>query len=243
MGFDLLLTGPHEHNILETKKTIEERYPQCRVKLIVLDLGRPEAIRQLQPVVDSMNIGLCILNHTAVYINEFVDGELDRMLNVIRINADGYTMISHLFAKSYINRRRPGGIVLLTSMASQGIPLISMYSSTKAFQLALGRILYYELRRHRIDVTTVILGATSTTNFEKAFENSTAWRFVKPLTKEDAVVESLNALGKTVESIPGFLNKLAFHIFCRLFPRKLQLTAYAGGAPRPKKDEMKEKNS
>jgi hypothetical protein len=51
-----------------------------------------------------------------------------------------------------------------------GFPYLSMYSSTKAFQSILGRVLHFELQSHNIDVCTAIVGPVHTAGFHEFFD-------------------------------------------------------------------------
>jgi short-subunit dehydrogenase len=59
--------------------------------------------------------------------------------------------------------RRKGGLLLVNSGACYGgAPFMATYSATKAFTLCFGESLWAELRRHGVDVLTLIMGMTDT---------------------------------------------------------------------------------
>ena len=73
-----------------------------------------------------------------------------------------------LFGERFIKRGR-GGIILMSSLtSSQGSPLVANYGATKAWNLILAELLWYELKGLGVDIIACAAGATDTPGYRQS---------------------------------------------------------------------------
>ena len=134
---------------------------ECRTASI--DLASGDASRQLAEATASYEIGLFINNAGADPNGSlFLDTQLSDCDALVMRNVTNTMRNCHHFGRLMRARRR-GGIILVGSGACYGgIPGISVYCASKAFDLCFGEGLWAELRPYGIDVLNLILGQTDT---------------------------------------------------------------------------------
>ncbi len=187
-----------------------------QVKIVPLDLTRPDFMTSLRPVTDSLEIGLLIGNAGVSVEGEFLKNNLDDELNMLDINCRAPLILAHELGQKMIARKR-GGIIFLSSMvAYQGTPFRITYAGTKAFNLLLAEGLGYELKNNGVDVLALSPGFTNTEMLEGVDFYHTS---IKPMHVKPVVASALRALGHTSSVIPGgmnrFLNFLGKYLFTR----------------------------
>jgi len=239
MGFDLIVTGRAASKIEEAARSLRGSFPDRRIYSVVLDMNdEPTALISRLTTFFTANpdadVGLLVLNHTIVCPGPFLDASLSCLLETQQTNARGYAVMTHYFGNRMRTRARnpAGGIILLSSVACFGSAFLSLYGSTKAYQVALGRSLWDEWRRlptNSIDITAVIAGPTYTAGLVRFFgSRQNAPLFT--LRADDVVLESLNGLGRQPQVSPGIVNKLIMLLFA-LLPVKLSLGIFASNIP------------
>ncbi len=133
-----------------------------------IDLAADNATQRLDEVAAGRQVGLLISNAGADSIGSlFLDGDLASWESLVMRNVITVMRSCHHFGKPMRARRR-GGIILVGSGACYGgLAGISVYSATKAFDLAFGEGLWAELKPHGVDVLNLILGRTDTPAFRE----------------------------------------------------------------------------
>ena len=128
-----------------------------------IDLASPDATDQLVAAVGNREVGLFVSNAGADPNGaRFLDRDLDVWLDHVRRNVITTMACCHHFGK-LMRARRKGGLLLVNSGACYGgSSFMATYSATKAFTLCFGESLWAELRRHGVDVLTLIMGLTDT---------------------------------------------------------------------------------
>ena len=161
-------------------------------------------------------MGLLVYNAAWSPIGRFVDVPLEEHLRAVDVNTRTPTALAHHFGQSMARRGR-GGIVLLSSLtAFQGSPFVATYGATKAYNLALGESLWFELKESGVDVLAVCPGVTRTPGLLKASPQGGPGM----LEPEQVVREALAGLGKRPFVVPGAFNR-AVSFFLRYFmPRR-----------------------
>jgi short-subunit dehydrogenase len=134
-----------------------------QVRTLSLDLTAPDMLARVRAVTDDIEVGLLVYNAGAsLRTGPFIDWELDDVLQVIRLNVVGQTVLSHHFGRLMAKRGR-GGIVLMGSLAGvAGSPSVITYSGAKAYSQIFSEGLWWELKQHGVDVLHVVVGMTNT---------------------------------------------------------------------------------
>src|SRR5260370_2851889 len=113
------------------------------------------------------------------------------------------------FVTAMVERKRGGVLNIASIVAFQAIPYWTTYAATKAFVLAFGEGLAYELRDSGVRVVTVCPGFTKTGLYADSVVPGMAGRFLPSATPEQVVRVALAAYdaGRVVRVV-GLTNRL-----------------------------------
>ena len=151
-------TGPLD----ETAADISARFG-VEVRTLSLDLTDEAMLDRVREVTDDIEVGLLVYNAGASIKTGFlIDWQLEDVLQVIKLNVVGQTVLAHHFGKKMAKRGR-GGIILMGSLAGvAGSPTVTTYSGAKAYSQIFSEGLWWELKQHGVDVLHVVVGSTDT---------------------------------------------------------------------------------
>ena len=212
-----------DHQPITMKKLAEKLEQEHGIKTLQLhiDLSKRESVDQIIKKIDKLEIGLLIYNAAYSLIKPFVEHSPEELDSFVEVNARTQLQLVHAFSKQLIERKRSGGILLMSSLAGLiGMQLVAPYSATKAFTWNLAEALNHELKPYNIDVMACLAGVTNTPDFRKSKPN---FGLIKPaiMSPIDVAEGALKNLGKKARYIPGFSNRLNYFILTRLMPRKM----------------------
>ncbi len=127
-------------------------------------------------------------------------------------------LLANHFAEK-MSLRSNGAIFIISSVvANIPVPFMSLYSATKAFNLAFGESLWFELKKHNIDVCTVCPGSTET-----EFQGLRANGKSSNVRSVNQVVETaIKGIGKKIVVTDGTINKINTFL-ARIFPLSIRL--------------------
>lgn len=132
----------------------------------------------------------------------------------LQLNIHATTMLSRLFIEE-LKTNAPSHILNLGSMGGfYMIPGKTVYSASKAYIYYFSRSLRLELKAHDIFVSVLCPGGTDSNEKTIAINNElkgfAKWSILQP---EDVAKEAIDKMLKgKARIIPGFLNKLYYHI-------------------------------
>lgn len=225
-GFARHLAGRHLNLVLVDimgdelelrAQALRQKYG-VQVKTAVLDLGQPDAVTKLQTITADLEIGLLVCNHMVLDPNTPPILEMDLAMHrtMLNVNAGGYTMLIHTYGRQMVAQNR-GGIVIVSSQAGlHSMPYTGAYSANKAYQLALGEALWYELKDTNVDVIVLAPGLTNSQG-----DNLDDYPQFMIMEVDEVIAETLDSLGKKHLVIPGALNK-AIHLITTHFITRQQ---------------------
>lgn len=133
-----------------------------QTRILALDLGDPEAVLEVERATRDLDVGL--VAHAAGFGlgGAFVDGSLQRHVELLDVNVRGSLILAHAFAPRLVGRGR-GGLVLFGSILGfTGAPFQADYAASKAWVLAFGEGLQVELAPRGVDVLVLAPGPTNT---------------------------------------------------------------------------------
>lgn len=178
---------------------------------VVADLTDPAIGSVVAEATADLDVGLFVYNATIAMHGRFLDVALDDQLASVAVNcATPITLLNRL-GRPMVERGR-GGIVLVSSNGgTAGAINFGTYNAGKAFQWILGETLWTELRDQGVDVTTIMVGPTSSPNFNAfqatldrdlcdrrdsdiALDRARA-RLLYPSTPEEVATAAYDALG------------------------------------------------
>ena len=155
-GLDLALTDINGPGVDATATSIRESTGRT-VETIGLDMTDRSAVAALDAATTDLDVGLVICNHLRGFGHgRFLDGDIEQCHDQLEANVRAYVDLAHCFGRRLRDRGR-GGIIFLSSMTGiSGSPYVAMYGASKAFVLAFGSALAYELRNTGVDVLTLV---------------------------------------------------------------------------------------
>ncbi|XP_061992766.1 very-long-chain 3-oxoacyl-CoA reductase 1-like [Rosa rugosa] len=157
-GLNLVLVGRSPSKLKDVSDAILAKYGKTQIKTVVVDFSGDldDGVKRIQESIEGLDLGVLINNvgisyPYARYFHE-VDEELLR--NLIKINVEGTTKVTHAVLPGMLQRKR-GAIVNIGSGAAGVIPsdpLYAVYAATKAYIDQFSRCLHVEYQKKGIDV-------------------------------------------------------------------------------------------
>jgi uncharacterized protein len=220
-GINLVLTDINAEKLEQTAEGIQES--GCEVTTLALDLGDRSAPAKLFAATEGVDVGLFICNHLqGTPTARFLDGDIEDFRSEIEVNVRAYVDLAHHFGRRLRALGR-GGMILMSSMTGVvGSPGVTTYGSAKAYVLAFGSALAYELRNDGVDVLTLVPSAVNTETYQRV-EQQQASGFA-PMEVDEFVTRALRELGRKPVAVPGRRNALTAQIMQRVLPRRVSVT-------------------
>jgi short-subunit dehydrogenase len=217
LGLDLILVDVQRAALTETADNIALDFT-VQVKVVTVDLSRPDFMDKINPAIEGLEIGLLVNNAGISHIGEFLDVPLEHHLKILDVNARASLILTHAIAPQMVTRGR-GGIIFVSSLsAAHGAALVSSYAGTKGLLWVFGQSLWDELRLRNVDVLVTPLGTTDTPGWRAGKAQLDQNAFV--MAPEATAAEVLTALGKTPTYTPGFKNRFSFWLLNLLGVKK-----------------------
>lgn len=218
-GMNLVLVARRAAPLEKLAAELRQEH-RVEVKVQPLDLGSPDAVAELSAPTEDLDIGLLIYNAAYSPIGTFVDVDVEEHLKAVDVNVYGPLRLSHYFGRRFVERGK-GGIILVSSMSGfQGAAMIANYAATKAYNTILAEGLWYELRRHGVDVLGCVAGATLTPSYESTIDHIPTNPLARPMQPDDVTEQALEDLGRRPVGVSGRLNRFASALISRLLPRR-----------------------
>ncbi len=144
------------------------------------------------------------LNHSSENLERFID-----------VNNRTAMLVVHAFAGYLRDQKKPGKILLMSSLAGLMAPVyITPYAASKAFLISLSRSLYYELKPYRIGISTCCAGIINTPKFLE----SRAQGDIPMADPFRVAAYAIKMCGKKAVCIDGFTNRLGYFFISRILP-------------------------
>ncbi|MBP9082927.1 MAG: SDR family oxidoreductase [Bacteroidia bacterium] len=168
-GYNLVLVSRTEKDLKSAAAEIKKEF-KVEVLIIVKDLFLTQNAFDLYDEVKALKINPYILVNNAAQgqYGEFSDTDITRELEIINLNIASVVVLTKLFLKDMLHRRK-GGILNVSSVASRiPGPLQSVYHATKAFVQSFTAAIRDEVKDTGITITALLPGPTDTDFFSKA---------------------------------------------------------------------------
>ncbi|KAL1216408.1 Very-long-chain 3-oxoacyl-CoA reductase 1 [Cardamine amara subsp. amara] len=157
-GLNLVLVARNPDKLKDVSAAIRSKYSQIQILTVVMDFSGDidEGVKRIKETIEGLEIGILINNAGisypfAKYFHE-VDDEL--LNNLIKINVEGTTKVTHAVLPSMLKRKR-GAIVNMSSGAASLIPsypFYSIYAGAKTYVDQFSKCLHVEYKKSGIDV-------------------------------------------------------------------------------------------
>jgi uncharacterized protein len=213
---NLVLVDSQEEALLVRAEELRRNY-HVKVKPVVLDLGQPDFLPQLQAATDGLKVGLLVCNHmfTPPEAPAILEMDLTTHHAMLDINARAYLTLLHSYGRQMVVQGHGGLIIISCQAALHGTPYTGAYAANKAYQLILGESLWYELQGTHVDVLVVAPGLTNTG--EAAHPDYPQFMIGEV---DPVVAETLRELGRRHLVVPGFFTKLLYLANTHLLSRQ-----------------------
>jgi short-subunit dehydrogenase len=216
------------------------------VETLAVDLATAEGVRSVVERAHALgDIELLVNNAGLSTSGHFLNQSADKELQSIRLNVEALYTLTREIVPAMVERKGGGILNIASIVAFQAIPYWTTYAATKAFVLAFGEGLSYELRDSGVRVVTVCPGFTKTGLYADSGVPGMAGRLLPFATPEEVVRVALAAYdaGRVVRVV-GLTNRL-LALSGALTPRFIlrglmakmfaPTTAAAGSSGRPKR--------
>jgi len=208
--FNLVLVARSQDELQQRAQELTHQYG-VSVTTISKDLFDPKAPFELYDEVKSRGITVNILVNDAGQgqYGKFVEQDIHRLQDIIQLNINSLTVLTHAFLKDMVARNE-GKVLQLASIASQMPgPWQAVYHATKAYVLSLTESLISELKDTEVTLTALQPGATDTDFFNKAEMQDSKMMDSKMSDPAAVARDGYNALMKGDDKvISGLKNKI-----------------------------------
>jgi hypothetical protein len=215
-GINLVLIARQKTLLEQVAREVgAERSVQVRV--LPLDLTRPDVLDRIREATDDLDVGLVVFNAGAsTGLGTFLDASIDDVLKAVHLGPVVQTSLAHHFGKKMAARKR-GGIILIGSLAGNaGAATTVLYGAAKAFAQVFAEGLWSELKPLGVDVLYAVLGATRTPARERVGLKDDPAQFVAE--PDDVARECLDNIANGPVLVPAHLAE-AFQMFSSM-PRR-----------------------
>lgn len=211
---NIILSGRNEEKLRAIKKDLSKKY-HIDVKIFAKNLGSSDGAKELYNEVMKKQLLVDILINNAGfgYVGQFVDENIDKDEEMIKLNIESVTFLTKLFAKEMVKRREGKILNVASTGGYHPGPYTAVYYATKGYVLSFSEAISYELNKYNITVSTLCPGATKT-NFAKNEGKKDNPKARNPQFVADKAYKGLMK-GKRI-IIPGIENKLLV-----MLPRKV----------------------
>jgi short-subunit dehydrogenase len=180
------------------------------VETLAVDLASAEGVNGVVQRAHALgDIELLVNNAGLSTSGHFLDQSADKEIQSIRVNVEALYTLTRKIVPAMVERQRGGILNIASIVAFQAIPYWTTYAATKAFVLAFGEGLAYELRNTGVRVVTVCPGFTKTGLYADSGVPGLAGRLLPFATPEEVVRVALAAYdARRVVHIVGLTNRL-----------------------------------
>jgi uncharacterized protein len=160
-GANLVLTARRVDRLERLSNEVTTRH-KVQTQVFAADLTRTQAAGELFRFIEQKRLPIEILINNAGFgaYGEFRKLELQRLLDMVQVNAAVVVHLTHLFLPPMVERRSGYIMIVASTAAFQPVPYISTYAATKGFDLLLAEGIAEEVRRYGVRVCALCPGST-----------------------------------------------------------------------------------
>lgn len=219
-GTNLVLTARRGDRLDSLAAELGDKY-KVGALACVADLALPLGPQQVFSFTEEKQIAIDLLVNNAGFgaYGEFNKVDLDRLVEMTKVNVTAVVQMTHLYLPGMIARRNGHILIVASTAAFQAVPYISTYAATKVFDLHFAEGLAEEVRPYGVHVCALCPGSTETEFFQVAGQRNHTRRAPESAEKVAHVGLEALAAGKT-SVISGFTNWLGAEAI-RIVPRRV----------------------
>jgi hypothetical protein len=181
-----------------------------RVEILAADLSTPEGCSAVTERARALGPVELVVNNAGLSTSgNFLEQSREREIASIRVNVEAIYRLTRDFIPEMVQRGRGGVLNIASIVGLQAVPYWTTYAATKAFVVAFGEGLAYELRNTSVRVVTVCPGFTKTGLYAVSGVPGLAGKLLPMARPEDVVASALGAYDSgRVLHVVGFMNKM-----------------------------------
>lgn len=213
---NLVLVGTSQVKLDRLLKDFNAELNGLFVKTFVCDLSDKKSREDLVSNINKNNIIISKLINNSGLI---VEGDILRLSNeeiekTIQVNCIGTLELTKRLVEARDETKKFEILTVSSQSAFQPIPHMSLYAGTKSFLTSMMLALKYEWKDKNIVVTTLCPSGMATTKEMRESIKSMGFKGkITTLSVQKVAKSGLRALKrKKAMVIPGFVNKLAYHL-------------------------------
>lgn len=183
-GWSLVLVARGADKLSGASDRLSQKYG-IRTRVEAVDLVREEGARSLYKALCEAKIyPEYLINNAGVgNYGRFAESDLQKDLDLIRLNVTALTLLTKLFLKDMISRKSGRILNIASTAAYMPGPYMASYYASKAYVLSFSEALAEELRGSGVTVTAACPGPTRT-GFHTASDLVGARTFSGPLVMD-----------------------------------------------------------
>jgi short-subunit dehydrogenase len=219
-GTNLVLTARRDERIEQLAAKLIEKH-KIRAEFYAADLSLPATPDEIFAFTQAKGIQVELLVNNAGFggYGPFQKSNRARQLQMIQVNVAAVVHLTHLYLPAMIERKQGDILIVASTAAFQGVPYITTYAATKAFDLLFAEALAEEVISYGVRVCALCPGSTHTEFQQVAGQPDRSFRHAE--TAEKVARVGLQGLAKGKSSIiSGTANRLGVQ-GQRLAPRRL----------------------
>jgi short-subunit dehydrogenase len=222
-GLNLLLVARRQDRLDELATELRREYG-VQAETDACDLAREGIAAALHERTAARGRKIAVLVNSAGFglHGSFIDQDLNRLHEMIRLNIGASMELTHRFARDMAERG--GGYVLqVASIAGVNpLPSYAAYAATKAFVLSLSEAIAHELGDKNVAVTALLPGVTWTEFFDTSGQKPNLYSRVFGMSSADVARIGVKAmLAERHSVVAGWRNWFSIAL-ASVFPRHVR---------------------
>jgi len=199
-GVHCVLSARRRERLDQLARELQAGYG-VETRVVPADLSDPAAVGALADAVADLDVSILVNNAGFGHAGRFAKLDEKRLADMIQVNCAAPVALASRLLPALRTRGR-GAVVIVGSVAGRlPLPLHSVYSATKAFDLAFGESLAVELAEDGIDVLVLEPGPIETEFQVAAGEVTHAGQ-----SPAEVAAVALDALGRQHTVVSGWKN-------------------------------------
>ncbi|MEI6889923.1 MAG: SDR family NAD(P)-dependent oxidoreductase [Bacteroidales bacterium] len=216
-GFNLILVDRDEEALGKIVRKVVKEF-DIKVVSLCLDLGEQDAWKVCMDAVRDAGCGMLVYCAAMSEVKPFLDHSPENLNRFIDVNNRTAMLLVHAFAGYLRDQKKPGKILLMSSLAGLMSPVyVTPYAASKAFLISLSRSLYHELKPLQIGISVCCAGIINTPKFLE----SRAHGDIPMADPFKVAAYAIKMSGKKAVCIHGFTNRLSYFFISVILPSAL----------------------
>lgn len=203
-GLNLVLAARRKDRLVALAQKLETQF-NIEIRTVEVDLLNQNFLDSIKQVTDDLQIGLLINNAGQLILNSYMETSMKEESKMIDLNIKTPAILTHHFTEKMIRRGKGGIINVASVLAYMGVPFSAAYAATKAYELVKSEGLWYELKKHGVDVLSLNPGLTKSEMTNNYDFSHMPMKLMNPPAVANTAIK---ALGKKSQVTPGRMNKM-----------------------------------